>query len=248
MEHIYTPAWEQQGYEIQVAFSKIMKFESEESGDTLELIERPSGGVSVVLADASASGKQAKAVSASVVRKVLFSIAEGVRDGASARSASDKLFTDHNGKVSCYLDILSVDLESSTIVLSRNNPTPIFISRGERTECIASQNNPIGLTRSIKPDIMELSLETGLTVIISTDGIYNAGQQYGIDNDMCTLLESLLEEQNPTAQSLADNVIENAITLDQGQPADDMSVVVLRVIQKENRNIRRMALNLPLSM
>ncbi len=246
MKSSYAADWKK-SYEIQIAISKITQFESEESGDTLEMIERPSGGVSVIVADAMTTGWQAKAISASVVRKVMVSIAEGVRDGASARSASDKLYTDFSGKAPCYLDILSVDLQSSTIVLSRNNPTPIFISRGEHTECISSPNNPIGLSRSIKPDIMELSLETGLTIILYTDGIFHAGRAFGIDNDICTLIESLMEEQSPTAQMIADNLLENAITLDQGQPHDDMSVVVLRVIQKENRNIRRLSLNLPLS-
>lgn len=235
-------------YEIQIAISKTSKFESDESGDTLEIIERPNGGVSVVLADAQASGKFTKAISSFVVRKVINFIGEGVRDGASARGVSDSLFTEWGGKQGCFLDIISVDLESNTIVLSRNNPTPIFLARGERIECISSTNNPIGISRNIKPDIMELEISASLTIVVYTDGIYNSGSHYGIDNDMCTLLESLLEDQEPYAQTMADNILAEAIRLDQGQPADDMSVVVLRVLPRVHDNIRHMSLNLPVKI
>ena len=85
--------------EVQIAVAKINKYASSESGDTLEVVERPKGGVSVVLADGQTSGRGAKAVSMMVVRKVIGLLAEGVRDGAAARAVSDALYTDKNGKV-----------------------------------------------------------------------------------------------------------------------------------------------------
>ena len=110
--------------ELQIAVAKVNKYAVSESGDTLEVVERPTGGLSVVLADGQTSGRGAKAVSMMVVRKVIGLIAEGVRDGAAARAASDALFADKTGKVTCTLNIASVDLHSKTIVLTRNNPTP----------------------------------------------------------------------------------------------------------------------------
>ena len=65
--------------EIQVAVAKVNKYGSIESGDTIEFVERPMGGISVVLADARSSGKKAKAISSLVVRKIISLLAEGVR-------------------------------------------------------------------------------------------------------------------------------------------------------------------------
>jgi hypothetical protein len=48
--------------EFQVAVAKVGKYASSESGDTLEMIERPGGGLSFVLADGQRSGKSAKAI------------------------------------------------------------------------------------------------------------------------------------------------------------------------------------------
>jgi len=232
--------------EVQIAVSKSNKFDSDESGDTLEFIERPNGGISVVLVDALTSGKAAKAISSSVVHKVINYLAEGVKDGVTARAASDFLFTEHAGKVLAYLDILSVDLQSETIVLSRNNPTPVFIARRGRIECIASENNPIGASRSIKPSITEIPLEHGLTVVIYTDGILSSGKAYAIGLDVCTLLESMMDDQEPSSQTIADTILTEAIRLDQGHPNDDMSVVVLRVFERETDNVRRMNVKLPI--
>src|SRR5215218_3020291 len=108
--------------EVQIAVAKINKYAVSESGDTLEVIERPNGGLSVVLADGQSSGRGAKAISQLVVRKVIGLLAEGVRDGAAARAASDALFTERGGKVSATLNIFSVDLQTNTLVITRNNP------------------------------------------------------------------------------------------------------------------------------
>ncbi|MGB9669194.1 MAG: serine/threonine-protein phosphatase, partial [Anaerolineales bacterium] len=94
--------------EVQISVSKVSKYATSESGDTVEVVERPHGGVSVVLADGQTSGKGAKSVSNLVARKVISLLAEGVRDGAAARAASDYLYTHKSGKVSSTLNICSV--------------------------------------------------------------------------------------------------------------------------------------------
>jgi serine phosphatase RsbU (regulator of sigma subunit) len=231
--------------EITLAASKINKYAVSESGDTLETVERPNGGVSVVLVDGQTSGKGAKSVSTLVVRKVIGLLAEGVRDGAAARAASDALFTERSGKVSACLDILSVDLQTGTIVISRNNPTPIFIAREDNVECIAGDSQSIGTSRNIRPVITEFPLEKGITVVIFTDGIYHAGDRYGESFDICTLLNAILEEEDPTSQEIADTVLNQAIRLDQNRPNDDMSVLVMRVVPDESDQIRRMTVRLP---
>jgi len=84
-----------------------------------------------------------------------------------------------------------------------------------------------------------------MTIVIYTDGIKNAGERSGQAIDLCTLLEAILEEQEPSTQMIADTILNQAIRLDQGRPNDDMSVVALRVAPDETDQIRRMTLRLP---
>lgn len=231
--------------EIQIAVAKTNKYAVSESGDTLEVVERPHGGVSVVLADGQTSGRGAKAISTMVVRKVISLLAEGVRDGAAARAASDHLYTERLGKVSATLNILSADLQSGTLVITRNNPAPIFIAHEDKVECLNSESRSIGTSRNIRPAITEIALEGWTTIVLYTDGVLHAGDRYGQALDICTLLESMLDEQDPTSQEIADTLLSQAINLDQGRPNDDMSVVVLRVLPFESDLIRRMTVRLP---
>jgi serine phosphatase RsbU (regulator of sigma subunit) len=233
--------------EIKIAAAKINKYAVSESGDTLEAIERPNGGVSVVLADGQTSGRGAKAVSLMVVRKVIGLLAEGVRDGAAARAASDALFTDKQGKVTCTLNIASVDLHSKTIVLARNNPAPMYVCQGEQIDCLNEESISLGTSRNVRPIITELEIRSGLTIVIFTDGISHAGERRGQPMNPAETIRSLIEEQDPTPQELADTLLAHAVQLDDNRPADDISVLVLKVTSRDGDDVRRMSIRLPIN-
>jgi serine phosphatase RsbU (regulator of sigma subunit) len=232
--------------EVQIAVAKTNKYAVTESGDTLEVVERPNGGVSVVLADGQTSGRGAKAVSILVVRKVIALLAEGVRDGAAARAASDSLFTEKKGKVISTLNIISVDLQTGTVVLTRNNPAPFFIARNEQVDCISTPSSEIGLSLSVRPVISEVLVEPGLTLVVFTDGLIHAGERVGRPMDVCTSLKAMLEGQDPPPQGIADALLSEAVRLDDNRPCDDISVVVLKVLKRIGDDVRRMTVRLPI--
>lgn len=234
--------------EIQIAVAKINKYAVSQSGDTLEVVERPNGGLSVVLADGQSSGRGAKVVSMMVVRKVIGLLAEGVRDGAAARAASDALFAEKAGKVSSTLNIASVDMQTQTIVLARNNPSPVYIVRGELVEMLEGESQPIGVARNTRPSISEIPLEAGLTVVMYTDGLVHAGERRGQPMDVGMTLQGLLEDNNPASQEIADALLAQAMRLDENRPADDISVVVMRVMTRQGDDVRRMSVRLPINV
>jgi len=233
--------------EVQIAISKIKKYATSSSGDTAEVIERPNGGMSVVLADGQSSGKGAKWVSSLVVRKVIQFLADGVRDGAAARAASDALFTERGGRVSATLNILSADLQTGTLVITRNNPAPIVISYDNQIKILEEESDVVGLRRDTRPMISELPLEPGLTVVVFTDGLVHAGSYFGDSMDICTSVKVELEGENPSPTKIADSLINHALKLDRGRPRDDISIVVMRVINRGSDMIRRMSVQLPVN-
>lgn len=234
--------------EIQIAVAKINKYAVSESGDTLEVVERPNGGLSVVLADGQSSGRGAKAVSMMVVRKVIGLLAEGVRDGAAARAASDALFTEKGGKVSSTLNIASLDLHTKSIVLTRNNPSPVLIAHNDEVKSLGGDSKPIGTQRTIRPLIDEMPITVGLTIVFFTDGLVYAGDRRGKPMDAQSLLAELLNDKTLSAQSTADSLLAKAIELDEGRPADDCSVVVVKVVPLVGDSVRRMSVRLPINL
>ena len=231
--------------EVQIGVAKINKYASSESGDTLEVIERPNGGVSVVLADGQRSGKSAKRISNMVVRKVVSLLAEGVRDGPTARAASDYLYSMRGGKVLSTLNILSVDLETYSLVISRNNPSPIYYIKNKKSKSLNESSKPVGVYRNTKPIITEVPLQSGLTVIAFTDGMITAGERKSTKIDIPQELQNCVEKSF-SAQEIADHMINLALELDDHRPIDDISVVVLQVTSQRGDIIRRMSVHLPL--
>jgi len=233
--------------EVKLAVSKINKYASSQSGDTVEIVERPNGGLSVVVADGQSSGRGAKHISILVVRKVISLLADGVRDGAAARAASDYLYSERGGKVSSTLNIVSVDRQTDTLVITRNNPAPVLVATNDAIQILGDDCLPIGLYRGTRPTINEMPLQPGLTVVVYTDGLTHAGSRYGQSIEVETCLEALIEgAEDPSPQMIADALLEHALKLDQGRPADDISVVVLRVTSHTGDLVRRMNVRLPL--
>jgi len=242
--------------ELQVGVAKVSKYAVSESGDTLELTERPQGGLSLVLADGQRSGRAAKIISALVARKAIALLAEGVRDGAAARATHDYLRTHRQGQVSAELCIVSLDLVTHTIVISRNSHCPVFILTPEGLRVWDEHSEPIGIHAGVKPVITELPVTPNTWVVAFTDGVLEAGQRFGSAFDIADWVTSHLsctacgngygEQEGVTAASLADAVLARAIELDQKRPQDDMSVVVLALLPLQATDqARRLTVRFP---
>jgi serine phosphatase RsbU (regulator of sigma subunit) len=215
---------------IDMAIAKTNKYASRESGDTVEIVERPGGGMSVIMADGQGSGRAAKSLSLLVTAKVAALLKEGVRDGAAARAANDFLFAMRHGQVSATLDILSVDLKTRTVVVTRNGDTVCLISTDDGTEVIAGGERPLGLHPRTRPWAAEYPITTGLRVILFDLAAVSATGGAGA-----------------SAADIADLVLGEAIARDKGKPTDDMSVVALTLPEhQETTLVRRMRAEMPL--
>ena len=233
--------------EIEVAVAKIGKWATSESGDTLEMIERPHGGFSFVLVDGQRSGRAAKTISNLVARKAIQELAEGVRDGAAARAAHDYLYTYRRGKVSATLNILSVDLISNTLVLSRNSHCPIIvITPTDGLRLLDEPSEPVGVRRGTKPQITELPLAAGTMAVVYTDGLETAGARSSCVYDIPAVVKKMTAEDSVSAQDLADGLLGQALELDGGRAHDDISVLVVQILERSGDGVRRLALRVPL--
>lgn len=230
-----------------IAVSKIGKYASRESGDTVEIVERPHGGFSAVMADGQRSGHSAKTISNIVVRKAISLLAEGVRDGAVARATHDYLVTHRSGKVSAELHIISLDLVTQTLVISRNARCPVLLHIGAEIQWLDAESAAVGIHRFTKPAITEVSLLPQTTAIAISDGIWSAGRVAGPGLDLPALVQMLDPEHQLPAQTLADSILAEALRLDLGRPHDDATVVVFKIVgDQPGDDIRRLSMQIPI--
>ncbi|MBK8431876.1 MAG: SpoIIE family protein phosphatase [Chloroflexi bacterium] len=230
--------------EVHFGMAKASKYATSESGDTFEMVERPHGGLSFVLVDGQRSGKSAKAISNLVCRKAIQLLGEGVRDGAAARAAHDYLYTYRGGKVSATLNIVSVDVESKTFVISRNNEAPVVLYTAEAGITLLDEpSHSIGTGRRTKPLITELPIQLGTLVVVFTDGLRHAGKYNGKETyDYVATIQRLIDAAETNPQFYADTLLAEALALDDGRPRDDVSVFVILAQPTEVENdVRRLS-------
>jgi serine phosphatase RsbU (regulator of sigma subunit) len=230
---------------IEIAVAKTHKYASRDSGDTAETVERPTGGMSMVLVDGQGSGHAAKSLSMMVSSKAVSLLKEGVRDGASARATHDFLHAYRHGRVSATLDIVSVDLADKTILVTRNSATPYLVRRNGAFERHDSTSGPIGLYRHTRPAIDQYPIEAGLTVVIFSDGIVNAGHRIGQPFDALAYVSDSLSADS-LAHDIADGVLAAAVEADKGRPNDDMTVATVTIVPVEaDQPIRKIRVSIP---
>ncbi|MDX1414129.1 MAG: SpoIIE family protein phosphatase [Candidatus Promineifilaceae bacterium] len=244
LETVYTSIME-----VQFGVAKVSKYATRESGDTLEMIERPHGGLSIVLVDGQRSGKSAKAISNVVARKAIQLLAEGVRDGAAARAAHDYLYTYRKGKVSATLNILSVDTVTKTFVVSRNNEAPVIVFTHKKgLHLLDDPSCSVGVQRNTKPVISEIPITVGTLIVVFTDGLRHAGSLSGTNcYDPHEATRLMLERGIDNAQIIADTLLDQAVAMDSGRPRDDISVLVISVKENIiNNQVRRLQGTIPI--
>lgn len=231
--------------EIKIASAKTNKYSVSEGGDSLEVTERPRGGLSVVLVDAQGSGKSARTNSRLVSAKCAALIGEGARDGAVARAVHDMLFALRDGKVSSTLTIVSADLETMSLVISQNAGPPVYLMQSDVVITLDASSQPIGVHRSMKPNVCEVALEAGLAVMAMTDGVYAAGRARGnpwSDEE----ISAMLLRHCASPEFLAQELLEASVRKDVSRPQDDMAVFVLYVGEHQaDIKIRTLTVNLP---
>lgn len=231
---------------IEFAVSKTHKHGSRDSGDTVEMAERPTGGISVVMVDGQGSGEAAKSLSMLVSSKAVSLLKEGIRDGAVARGTHDYLHAFRRGKVSATLDCVSVDLASSTVVVTRNSTVPYIVGQDGEYCSYTDVAGPIGLYRHTRPVVDQFPAEAGLRIVLFSDGVTSAGERFGAPYDPLAYISGHARVSS-SAQDIADGMLMAAINADQGRPRDDMTVVVVCLEPTDGKPepIRRMNLTLP---
>ncbi|NLY10595.1 MAG: serine/threonine-protein phosphatase [Firmicutes bacterium] len=232
--------------EIRIGIAKVGKYAVGGSGDSVEVVERPRGGMSIVIVDGQGHGRSAKRLSHQVAIKAANLIAEGARDGAVMRTASDYLYTLRDGKVSATLTVLTADLDHRVLVVSRNSNCPVIIMQIDGSSCLDSDVTPIGVHRHNRPSISHWPMYPGTMVVGFTDGVVHAGRYSGEYLFSLEEVQKIIAQHQDCPQTVADRLIDYAIQAEKGKPKDDMLVAALAVYDRDKElGIRRMMVSYP---
>lgn len=217
--------------EVKIGIARTSKYAMDYCGDSCDITERPHGGISAVIADGQGNGLAAHHTSSWVVNKAVSLLADGARDGAVARAVHDYLYAMKDKKVSCTLTVLSADLETETVVISRNSNCPVIIKTPEYETVYDEEVGPIGVNRHMKPMMYEVPFEENMMVVSYTDGIAQAGRKRGGPQaDFEKIMAIIRDNPAEDVDYVAKAILEYALEMDHEQASDDMTVVVMSIL------------------
>ena len=133
------------------------------------------------------------------------------------------------------MTVLSADLESETVVISRNSNCPVIVKTEEYLTVYDDSVSPIGVNRHMKPLVYELPFSAGMVLVSYTDGIAHAGKKYtGSVMDMKKII-SIIESSSPEdCDFIAKSILEYALLLDKEKAGDDMTVVAMGLAESSS--------------
>lgn len=231
---------------IEFGIAKTGSFENVESDETTEIIERPSGGQSVVYCSGKRNKRKSKTISSVITNKVLEKTAESFRDSAAVKSVSDQINREYAGEVSGDFCMLSADFESETIVVSRLTANPVYFYQRGTVNVWDTPVQLLGSAKGLHPSITEIPIESGSVVVMLSGGILNAGHTAGEKTEITDLILSTIEDyEEQSADRIADFFLKCAEAMDEHKPKDDMTAIVVKVSSTTPAHARRMLVTCP---
>jgi len=219
------------GLQFEIAIRSTHKYAVNATGDTARIVDLPDGGVALVVADGQGSGTSARSVARAVAGQLAGMLSDGAQALTAAQAASDTLFAARAGQVSVSFDIVRVNRQGM-VELARCSTNRLLV-HGDGGWCAIEQlSEPGGRFDRQPPHGLLFDAPAVQAVVIATDGIDGAGRKYG---QARSLLETLRAGPDPwSADVLADRLFDEAVQLDRGRPADDMTVAVLLIRAAES--------------
>lgn len=192
------------------------------SGDTHSLIKIDDGKYMVALCDGMGSGEDAHKISDLTITLIENFYKAGFENDIILNSVN-KLLSINSDESFSALDICVFDLRKNIMDFIKLGSPFGFVKHKFETELIASSGLPIGVLDEMKPHITKKMFTDFDIVVLVSDGVSDA---YGGGEELKTFINNLTSI-NP--QTIADEILDHAVDLVNGNCEDDFTVVAVRV-------------------
>lgn len=198
---------------------------STNSGDSHSLIRLGSNKYLLALCDGMGSGERAREMSALTMVLVESFYKAGFDDGFVLNNIN-KLLAVKNQENFSTLDLCVLDLDKGAIDFIKLGATYGIIKREHNVERVESGTLPLGVLGEVKPNISRFAINNKDMIVMVTDGITDAFNDYQEFADFVNAIAST----NP--QVVAQTILDEAVAQYGGVAKDDMTVLVARTFLK----------------
>ncbi|WP_376739115.1 stage II sporulation protein E [Paenibacillus sp. 598K] len=245
-EHIAVKAEippEQTGKPVSVLFGSAKEFEIETgvagaakggdllSGDSFSTVELGNGKFAVAISDGMGNGERARMESSTALTILQQLLQSGMDEKLAIKSVNSVLLLRSSDEVFATVDVALIDMYTARTTFMKIGSTPSFIKRGQEVIIVSANNLPVGILQDIEVDLIRIQLQPGDTLIMMTDGIFDA-PGHAVNKEMW-MKRVIQEIQVEEPQQIADSLLETVVRYHEGDIIDDMTVVVARVAKHQ---------------
>ncbi|OXM14573.1 stage II sporulation protein E [Paenibacillus herberti] len=197
------------------------------SGDSFSTVELGNGKFAVAISDGMGNGERARLESSTALSILQQLLQSGMDEQLAIKSVNSVLMLRSPDEMFATVDVALIDLYTAHTTFMKIGSTPSFIKRGNEVIPVAANNLPIGILQEIDVDLIRMQLQPGDTLIMMTDGIYDA-PGHAVNKELW--MKRVIQEMNTNdPQEIADILLERVVRHYKGEIVDDMTVVVAQV-------------------
>ncbi|RCW41404.1 stage II sporulation protein E [Paenibacillus prosopidis] len=214
-------------YEVETGIAGAAKGGDLLSGDSFSMVELGNGKFAVAISDGMGNGERARQESSAALSILQQLLQSGMDEKLAVKSVNSVLLLRSSDEVFATVDLAIVDLYTAQTTFMKIGSTPSFIKRGNEVIPVTANNLPIGILQDIEVDFVSMQMQSGDTLVMMSDGIYDA-PGHAVNKELwMKRIISELETDNP--QEMADALLEKVVRHHDGEIMDDMTVLVARI-------------------
>ena len=213
-------------YDAAFGIAAAKKEGSERSGDTYSVLRLGTDGFLVAVSDGMGSGEEANAVSSSAMTLIESFYRAGFCSDVILKTVN-KLLSAKAEESFAALDVCTLSLSSGRCDFIKIGAPYGFVLKEAGVSLVQGNSLPLGILDDIRPEVSSDTLTPGDVLVLASDGVTDA---FASDSDFLDFLKNG-RRRNP--QELAESVLKQAKILSGGVLKDDMTVLCVRMFEKE---------------
>lgn len=209
--------------------SRLPKAGEEVSGDTFSCMYLPSGELLVALSDGMGSGESAYEESEQVIDLLEQMTEAGFSESSALKLINSIYMSREESRGFATADIVVLNLYQKNCHFVKCGASTTFLFHQDEVEKIEGEALPIGVMNNIEPYMRKSSISSGDYVIMMTDGVADSflSEEFELEELIWSYLENKMSPQD-----MSDQLLEEALVRWQGEPEDDMSVLVVKLYEQ----------------
>ncbi|WP_442886015.1 stage II sporulation protein E [Desulfotomaculum sp. 1211_IL3151] len=216
-------------YSLDVGVAKTGKDGNSVCGDTHSILQLKEGRMALVLSDGMGTGLKAAKESGTIVSLLEHLLESGFGQDLAVKTVNSIMMLRSTEETFSTVDLAIVDLYSGNGTFLKIGAVPSYLVRGQRVAVIKTSALPVGVVENLQFVSVSRVLEEGDRLVMLSDGVLDSYR--GTDEDQDQWIAGILKKLGKIgAQEAADVILEVAQNAAGGRIADDMTVIVARVL------------------